>query len=158
MRYARGPKSDGGERLAMPSYLLDTNVLVEHLRQRSHVTAFLERLALAGDLCVSVLSEAEVYSGMRKEERTRTEALFQALTCCEVTGEIAQVGGDYHRAYRDQGTSLVDALIAATATVHSLILVTYNHRHFPMPDVPVVCPPTDGAPAVVVRGDVVLPS
>jgi tRNA(fMet)-specific endonuclease VapC len=137
----------------MSSYLLDTNVLIEHLRGGLHVTEFLECLALAGDLCFSVLSEAETYSGMRKEERARTEALFQAMACHDVTREVARLGGSYHRTYRHQGTSLVDALIAATVTLHGLTLVTYNHRHFPMPDVPVLCPPTAVQPAIVVRGD-----
>jgi len=47
--------------------------------------------------------------------------------------EIGVTGGLYRRDYRkSHETGLADALIAATARLHSLTLVTLNKKHFPM--------------------------
>ena len=52
-----------------------------------------------------------------------------------MTADIAQLGGFYRRDVRSShGVTLLDALIAATAKVHGIRLVTRNVRHFPMLD------------------------
>jgi predicted nucleic acid-binding protein len=49
--------------------------------------------------------------------------------------EIGRLGGLYWRDHRhSHGTGLLDALIAATARLHDLRLMTRNVRHFPMLD------------------------
>lgn len=137
----------------MPDYLIDTNVFIQHLRGEPAVVDFLIALEERGSLYFSVLSEAEVYVGMREDEREQTKALFDALSSLPVTREVAQLGGGYRQRYRHEGVGLIDALIAATAVLRDLVLVTYNHRHFPMPDLWVVCPPTREQAAYVVRGE-----
>jgi hypothetical protein len=53
----------------------------------------------------------------------------------DVTADIAQLGGFYRRDFRSSHVvTLLDALIAATAKVHGIRLVTRNVRHFPMLD------------------------
>ncbi|HEY66751.1 MAG TPA: type II toxin-antitoxin system VapC family toxin [Thermoflexia bacterium] len=137
----------------MPDYLIDTNVLIEHLRGKPEVVDFLIALEERGSLYFSVLSEAEVYVGMQEDEREQTEALFDALFGLPVTREVAQLGGGYRQRYRHEGVGLIDALIAATAVLGDLVLVTYNHRHFPMPNLWVVCPPIRERAAYAVRGE-----
>jgi predicted nucleic acid-binding protein len=48
----------------------------------------------------------------------------------------ADMAGEYIRRYRAQGITLdkPDAIIGATAVLHDLVLVTYNPKHFPMPE------------------------
>ncbi len=46
------------------------------------------------------------------------------------------LAGELIRRFRAQGLTLdrPDAIIGATAIAHGLVLVTYNARHFPMPE------------------------
>ncbi len=137
----------------MHDYLIDTNVFIQHLRGNPIIVDFLTALEEHGELHFSVLSEAEVYVGMREDEQEQTEALFDALFGLPVTREVAQLGGGYRQQYRHEGVGLIDALIAATAVLKGMVLATYNHRHFPMPDLWVICPPTRERTAYVVRGE-----
>lgn len=118
------------------SYLIDTDILVDHLKDVSSAVKILKKLATKGKLFCSVINEAEILAGMRENEKERVEALFQALNVLDVNREIAQLAGRYRRDYKkSQGVQISDALIAATASLHNLILVTLNKKHFPMPQV-----------------------
>ncbi|MGC9393557.1 MAG: type II toxin-antitoxin system VapC family toxin [Anaerolineae bacterium] len=120
----------------MADYLLDSNVLIQHLRGHQPTTALLTRLALDGQLGVAVISRMEVLAGMREHEREATLRFLNALACYAVNRPIADLAGEWLRRYRQQDVTLdvADALIAATAHHHDLILLTYNPRHFPMPE------------------------
>lgn len=112
--------------------LIDTDVLIEYLRGRSEAAKYLE--GLTEDLCLSVISAAELFAGVRgEEEEELLERLLQAFVLLPVTERVARLGGRYRREYRpSHGTGLADALIAATAEEHGANLVTFNRRHFPM--------------------------
>ena len=116
-------------------YLLDSDVVIWHLRRHPCVVDLLERLGSIGRLGVSALTRLEVHAGMRPLERETTESLLAALDTYPVTGAIGDRAGDLLREYRQHGVTLdlVDATIAATAEIHSLVLVTVNVRHYPMP-------------------------
>ncbi len=112
--------------------LLDTDVLVEYLRGRQTAVDYLE--SLTSDLCVSVISVAELFAGARdgEEERSLKQFLL-AFTLLPVTEKVAQRGGLYRRDYGpSHGTGLANALIAATAEENGANLATFNRRHFPM--------------------------
>jgi predicted nucleic acid-binding protein len=112
--------------------LLDTNVLVDLLRDRPGARAFFE--ALPRGVAVSVLSEAELYAGARHDrEREVLASLLASYERLPLTSEIARQGGAWRRQWGpSHGTDLVDALIAATALEHDLPLLTLNVRRFPM--------------------------
>lgn len=117
----------------MPDRLLvDTDVAVEYLRGRAEAVAWLEACDVT--LLLSVISVAELHAGLRgEEERRRMESFFLAFELVPVTPEIARQGGRHRRDFRpSHGTSLADALIAATATARDATLVTFNTKHFPM--------------------------
>lgn len=123
------------------NFLVDTDVLIEHLKGNLTVSKFLEKLRDKGELCVSVLSQAEVYAGMREEEREITELLFDTLKSFDVNHEIAKLGGAYRRTYKDShGTGLMDGMIGATAEIYGLVLVTSNKSHFPIPKLKLLSP------------------
>jgi predicted nucleic acid-binding protein len=112
--------------------LLDTDVLVEYLRGRPEAIEYLE--GLESDLFVSVVSVAELFSGVKGDEEERLlEQFLLAFTALSVTEGVARLGGHYRRDFRpSHGTGLADALIAATAEENGVNLVTFNRRHFHM--------------------------
>lgn len=112
--------------------LFDTDVLVEYLRGREEAIAYVE--GLAADLCLSVVSVAELFAGVRGEgERGSLDRFLQAFEVLPVNERIGRLGGLYRRDFGpSHGTGLADALIAATAEESGADLVTFNRRHFPM--------------------------
>ena len=125
-------------------YLLDTTVLVAHLRGDRAVTRLLlELLAnrhLLGTSCVNV---AEVEHGIRPKERKAADALLARLRFLETTREAATRAGRYRSQFEKRGVTIhtADALVAGTARAHGAILLTDNVRDFPMGDVRVEGPP-----------------
>lgn len=98
-----------------PRHLIDTDVLVEYLCGREQAAHFLE--GLDGPLCVSAITVAELYSGVKgEEEQASLERFLGAFEIIAVDAELARRGGlcrrDYHPRY---GTGLADALVAASA-------------------------------------------
>jgi predicted nucleic acid-binding protein len=117
-------------------YLLDTNILILHLRAHPDVATILTQWGQEGSLCASVVSRTEILAGMHAHERERTMALLDSLTSLAIDEAIADLAGSLIYQYVRQGIrlSFPDALIAATALRHGLIVVTTNPQHFPMPD------------------------
>lgn len=113
--------------------LLDTSILIAHLRGDERATALLLSLP-ADDRLVSVLTRVEIEGGMRSGERRDVGLLFGALRLVDVTDMIARRAAAHLRRFRRSHGSidLVDYLIAATAELHDAKLETLNVRHFPM--------------------------
>lgn len=115
--------------------LIDTSVAVDHLRGLPAATAMLDGLLTAGeDLLASELVRFELLAGVRPNELQRTEIFFEALSWVPVSEPVARVAGDLARRHRAGHSGIDDAdyLIAATALLLEVDLVTTNVRHFPM--------------------------
>ena len=78
---------------------------------------------------VSVISYIEVlgYHQLKEEERGFFEQFFQAAQILPLSDEIAERAVQLRR---DKRMSLGDAIIAGTALVHALTLVTHNTDDF----------------------------
>lgn len=113
-------------------YLLDSDVLVEYLRNHSQAIDYVD--GLEGLLLTSVITVAELMAGARNVlERQKIELFLSALEIVPIDYAIAKQGGLFRQQYKQShGTGLNDALIAATAEVTGATLVSFNHRHFPM--------------------------
>ncbi|MBX9925732.1 MAG: type II toxin-antitoxin system VapC family toxin [Hyphomicrobiaceae bacterium] len=83
---------------------------------------------------VSVVSVFELFAGARsRHEEDRMARLLLGATIVPVGPDVARTGGQFIKHYvRSHGLDDFDALIAATAEVHNLPLVTLNVKHFPM--------------------------
>jgi len=124
----------------MARYLLDTTVIIDFLRGKESIVSLLKRLADEGaSLGCCPINIAEVYSGMREEEREVTEEFLDCLEFHPITREVAKMAGEIRRRYLRRGVTipLPDAMIAAVAIANDLILLTGDKRHYPMPELKV---------------------
>lgn len=122
--------------------LLDTSVLVDHLRGDQRAVELLLAANRRGDeLWGVVLTRTEILRGVRAGEGRATRRLLEALAWQEVTIEIADRAGELARRYRRShpGVDIVDFVIGAAAEALNADLYTRNTRHFPM--LPSLAPP-----------------
>jgi predicted nucleic acid-binding protein len=111
--------------------LVDTDVLVDYLRGYAPAIAFVQEHALR--MTFSAITVAELHAGARSAETALLDELDRLFPIIPVTREIARAGGLLQAEYgRSHGLGLADALVAATAKQHGLLLNTLNVKHFPM--------------------------
>ena len=124
----------------MPVYLLDTGILIRHLRNRPGYRELVQRLNQGGDLCISAFTRVEVLRGMRDHERERTFNLLDSFATQVIDRDTADRAGEWLRTWQARGVILggPDAVIAASALQVGAALVTTNARHFPMPELVVL--------------------
>ena len=119
----------------MANYLLDTTVIIDCLRGKKEVVGFLTQVVSDGSMfgCCAI-NIAEVYAGVRENERQVTKNFLDSLEYYEITRDLAELAGGYKRAHAEKGLtlSLSDVIIAAVAISNNLTLVTDNLRHYPM--------------------------
>lgn len=130
-------------------YLLDTNVVSELRRPRPHgaVLAWLEGVADA-DLYLSAVTVGEIQAGieMTREQNAAKAAEIEAwLEQVAQTYNVLDMNADVFRAWaklthRKSDEIIEDAMIAATAAVHGLTVVTRNIRDFEGLNVPLLNP------------------
>lgn len=112
--------------------LVDTDILIDHLRGREAASAFLEQWA--EEIEISVLTRFELLGGMRSGERHAVRALVDAFPNRMATSDVADQAGAWAREYRRSHSHIgpIDFLIAATAVISGSELATRNVRHYPM--------------------------
>ena len=115
--------------------ILDTTVLVDHLRGHEQATALMrEEFAAGRTLAASELVRFELLAGVRHGEIASLEELFASLRWVGVNSDIARTAAALFRRHRSSHGSIgvVDYIIAASALVLGAELLTTNVRHFPM--------------------------
>ncbi len=115
-------------------YLLDSNILVYHLNGEKIATDF---IAINKELCsISIISYIEVLSFdfSDTEEKLVTDFL-NTFTIYETTKEIAEQAVVNRKSKK---IKVPDNIIASTAQVHDLILITRNSSDFLSLDLDVI--------------------
>ena len=111
--------------------LVDTDVLIWHLRGYAQATRRLDEL---DPLTLSAVSYLEVLQGMRnKAELAAVQQMLhkrQAHTLPITEGITQQAISLMEALTLSHGLQMGDALIAATALVHQMPLLTGNVKHF----------------------------
>ena len=116
------------------SVVLDTGVLIDHLRASAPATEYLTGLD-DRPVC-SEISRIEVVQGLRSAERQAADRLFALIAWVPVSEAVARRAGDLGRQWRRShpGIGVADLAIAATAEHIDATLATRNLKHFPMFD------------------------
>jgi predicted nucleic acid-binding protein len=117
----------------MAAFVLDTGILIRHLRRRQGFKELLERLAREGDLVIASFTRLEIVRGMRDHERERTLRLLDSLITHPLDIPTADRAGELIRQQLTRRMTIAgpDAVIAATAFIRDAAVVTANPRHFP---------------------------
>ncbi len=111
--------------------LVDSDVLIDFLRGEEKAVRFFQ--AVQDTITFSVVSVAEIYSGIRGSEAEVVDQLFASFPVLPVTAEIARMAGTMRGLFRaSHAVEIPDALIAATCETNNLELITLNKKHFPM--------------------------
>jgi len=118
-------------RWALVDVILDTDILVDHLRGYEPARRFLKKIE-GGQIqaYVSVLTRAELFSGRGVGEvagERKVRELLDVMKQVDLTAEIAEKAGEFSREF---GCRLIDSIIAATAFFQGLPIHTRNVKHF----------------------------
>lgn len=115
--------------------ILDTNIIIDHLRQSGKGETPLMEIACQiakKKLAISVITVQELYEGRSTKRKAKEEYLLATIVPLKIlpyTYEVAQLAGEIARDLK-QSIELADAAIAATAIINAASLFTLNQKHF----------------------------
>ncbi len=112
--------------------VVDTSVLIDHLRGGSYLTALLKSVDNKTSFFISSIVIFELFSGKSTENKDAAAKVYRLISSfeiIEVTPSIATRAGEL---YRDVDNSLdfPDYIIAATALEIGADIATLNKKHF----------------------------
>ncbi|MBI2326919.1 PIN domain-containing protein [Candidatus Curtissbacteria bacterium] len=115
----------------MKRLLLDTSVVIDFLRRPDKENSLFYKLT-DEELFISIITHTELYAGKsiweKIEVKKTVERTLSGLQIISLSPDISKKAG-YIKVH-NQGVSLIDAIIAATAIKHSLLLSTLNLKDF----------------------------
>jgi len=115
--------------------LVDTSVLIDHLRGHPKAVELLAAERLVGPVHASEITRLDVLAGMRVHEQERTRVLLSVLHWHPVDEHVAEKAGELGRLLPSHGgIDSADLAVAATAIGLDARLLTLNVRHYPMFD------------------------
>jgi predicted nucleic acid-binding protein len=128
----------------MSKYLLDSDIIIWHLRGRKEITEMLRDLQRSGLPACSAISVLEVQLGVKtKDEEGKTNRFLESLKVFDVNMDIVKIAAQLIREYKAKGVTMdiPDSIIASTCILHDLILVTYNRKHYSISELKFHLPP-----------------
>jgi len=119
----------------MKAILLDTSIFIDYLRQKNKEKSPLFKLT-DNNFYISLITHTELFSGKsvweKKARQEEIETILYKITILPFSIETSKLAGKLRATYN---TDLIDSIIAATAIINNLELVTLNAKDFkPIPD------------------------
>ena len=118
-------------------YMMDTNICIYAIKNKSESVIRKILSQNPEDLCISVVTYAELMHGVEKSQaveknRIAMSLFLSAITVLDFDGEAAEAYGQIRAELERKGTPIdpMDLLIAGHARSQGLILVTNNTREF----------------------------
>jgi tRNA(fMet)-specific endonuclease VapC len=120
----------------VPAFLIDTDWVIDHFNGILKATGRLRELQPRG-LAVSIISVAELWEGVHfsrdpAQSQAQLQRFLEGLIVLGFDEATCKRFGQLRGELRIPGQTVgdFDLLIAATALVHDLTLLTNNRRHF----------------------------
>ncbi len=123
--------------------LTDSDILIDAARGFQAAVDFLAEQRARAEVRICVVSAMELIAGCgNKAQLTQVQQFLQRTTVLPVSDIASQMAYRFMESFFLSHSLLIpDALIAATALDHGLILYTKNTRHFDMiPGIKVIRP------------------
>ena len=110
-------------------WLFDTSCLIDIYRGRTHIQPYFDNI-LMGEIVpyMSVITEAELWRGLRAGELDKHQALIAQFTVLPLRSEAARLAGNWMQQYQAAGLGWMDALISATAKVNDVPVLTRDKK------------------------------
>ena len=107
----------------MANYLVDSGLLIRHLRGQKPSVQVLRGLGKMGRLATASVSRLEMHAGMAPDERYATQKLLSRFVVFDLDAGVADRAGDYIREARAHGRrmSVPDATAVPTSVRHSAL-------------------------------------
>jgi len=115
--------------------LIDTDIIINHLRGQKEETLFLKRVMVQEEFqgLFSVITEVELFAAEKIDEKQAGEinAILNNLNRIGLNSKVARLAGNLlGRFKKSHGLEMPDAIISASALVHGVLLATKNIKHF----------------------------
>jgi predicted nucleic acid-binding protein len=112
-----------------PGYLFDTGALRDIYHGRRRICSYFDQIFDQSIItCVSPISEAELWLGLRSDELERHESLLAFFVVLPLVSAAGRLAGQWMGRYQAQGLGWMDALLAATAANAGLALLTRDKK------------------------------
>jgi predicted nucleic acid-binding protein len=109
----------------MVKALFDTNILIDYLNAVPQAESELQRYE---QRAISIVVWMEVLIGAKPQVAAATRTFLGGFDVIALDGAVAERAVELRQAHRIR---LPDAIIWATAEIHSMLLVTRNTKDFP---------------------------
>lgn len=118
-----------GKMNKLPDLLLDTGCLLDIYHGRERIRPYFDEI-VAGKVrpYLSVITEAELWRGLRAGEVARHESLLSLFTILPLRSDVARLAGTWMQIYQATGLGWMDALITATAHAAEIPLLTRDKK------------------------------
>jgi tRNA(fMet)-specific endonuclease VapC len=119
--------------MELPRILIDTSIVIEHLRKQNRRKSILYRIADDYALHVSTIVEFELYAGATDRQKQHdVQEILSWCTLLPFTSDVAATAAALYRELKatNQLLEIRDIFIASTALTYTLPLMTLNLGHF----------------------------
>ena len=119
--------------MATPHTLIDTTIFIDHLRKQNKRKSLLYHLIDIHILYTATMVEFELFAGATDNRKYQdVQDVLQSCYVLPLTSDIAQRAATIYQdlKHKNEMIEIRDILIAATALIEHLPVMTFNITHF----------------------------